>query len=123
MSVDYYSCECCGEALYEEYVGHCAKCEKNLCTDCLVNNEDIESDGNYVSPYCIYSITEEQKQNLIEKYGEKEVDRWINWGGINPEYCPYCSGEVVDDYDLLNFVIIKFGLDKEKLKTEYLNSK
>lgn len=122
MSVDYYSCDCCGEALYEEFVSNCAKCEVNLCIDCLVDTDGIEEDGSYTYPFSVSVALENEntKQRLVEKYGEESVKRWESWGGINPEYCPYCSGNKVDDSDLLDYLLSKLNLVKEELKDEYL---
>jgi hypothetical protein len=93
MSVDYYSCDCCGEALYEEFVGWCEECERKLCMDCLENTEEL--DWNERSPYII-----------------KEVQN--GKGYIKKEHCPYCSGVTVDDCDLLEFVLKKFNLSREE---------
>lgn len=47
MSVNFKVCECCDDDYYEEYVGKCDKCGHSLCTDCLVNKGDLNSDCAY----------------------------------------------------------------------------
>lgn len=39
MSVDYYSCDCCRDARYEEYVSECEECGRSLCDKCIENTE------------------------------------------------------------------------------------
>lgn len=127
MSVDYYSCDCCRESVYEEYVGHCSECGHSLCTDCLINN-NIKS--NYACDYKVkFDGTKEQK----EKYGIESIEEDPKYGykigeaiddvGIDSKYCPFCSGEEIHNDDLLNFALIKLKISKDELINEYKNRK
>lgn len=89
MSVDYYACKCCDEAHYEEFVSSCASCGNSLCVGGLVNTEGVSEDGQFTYPY------------------DNED------GEINPKYCPYCSGDIIEDSALLTFVATKYGFDTE----------
>jgi hypothetical protein len=130
MGVDYYSCDVCGEALYEEYVDNCANCDRNLCVDCL-DVDDKRIDGSYTSPYVLCNevedMTDEEKENflrpLYEKYGQETVDEWVSYGGINPSYCPYCNGSQVDNEDLLQYLLTKYNLKYDDVVEEYKTSK
>ena len=126
MSVNYNSCDCCEESVYEEYVKHCEKCGHNICTNCVVN-DDINSD--YASKYCIkfdgsdeqkevYGITEEDIKNGWFKIGEAISDT-----GIDPKYCPFCNGEIIHNDDLLDYLLNKYNLTKDEVKKEYLGRK
>lgn len=44
MSVDYYSCDCCDEARYEEFVAECENCGRIICDDCVVGEGDFFDD-------------------------------------------------------------------------------
>lgn len=89
MSVDYNACKCCNEAHYEEFVSSCASCGNSLCVGGLVNTEGVAEDGQFMYPY-------------------------DNDGGeVDPKYCPFCSGDVVEDSDLIAFVAEKYGFDAE----------
>ena len=84
MSVDYYSCDCCGESVYEEYVGHCDKCGHSLCTECLVN-DDIESP--YAYDYHVKCDgTKEQADRYGFEVGDIKVGEVIYNVGIDPKY-------------------------------------
>jgi hypothetical protein len=126
MSVDFYSCDCCGESRYEECVHHCDKCQHSLCTYCLVN-DDIND--QYTHQYCIrYDGSDEMKKEYgiddewIEK-GWVEVGGIIDDTGIDPKYCPFCTGEKVAKEDVFDYLIKKLGLDYEELKQEFLANK
>jgi len=126
MSVDYYSCDCCEESVYEEFVKHCEKCGHNICTECVVN-DDIDSE--YASRYRIkfdgsdeqkeeYGITQENIDNGYFKIGEPIQDTVID-----PKYCPFCNCEMIHNDDLLDYLLNKYNLSKDKIKREYLGRK
>jgi len=125
MSVDYYSCDCCEESVYEEFVKHCEKCGHNICTECVVN-DDIDSE--YASKYRVkFDGSEEQKdeygitQEDIEK-GYFKIGEPITDTGIDPKYCPFCNGEMIHNDDLLDYLLTKYNLSKDEVKKEYLGS-
>ena len=125
MSVDYYSCDCCEESVYEEFVKHCEKCGHNICTECIVN-DDINSE--YASGYRVkYDGSEEQKEQygITEEYIEKgwvEIGKPIQDTGIDPKYCPFCNGNMIHNDDLLDYLLSKYNLSKDEVKKEYLKS-
>jgi hypothetical protein len=124
MSVDYYSCSCCNESVYSEFVTHCSGCGKGICTHCLINvPDDIGEDyGRYAHNYGVrYDGTEEQKElfSWISS-GNYEIGELIDDAGIDFKYCPFCSGEEVHDSDILNLALEKLNLTTEDLKQEIL---
>lgn len=127
MSVDYDTCDCCGEAKYEEFVGDCTKCGHQLCTDCLINN-DINS--SYACDYGIkFDGSEKQKEEYgIEskedsKYGY-EIGEIIEDTSIDPKYCPFCNGDEVDEAELLDFILDKYiNKSKDELIKEFKEDK
>lgn len=125
MSVDFYSCDCCEESRYEEFVHHCDKCGHSLGTCCVVN-DDIGS--SYAHDYCVkFDGTKEmmEEYGINEEYIEKE---WVVEGeviddtGIDPKYCPFCNKTSVSDDDLLRYLIRKHEIDKDELIEEYKKS-
>jgi hypothetical protein len=125
MGVDFYACDCCGESLYEEYVGHCSSCGHRIGTCCVVN-DDINSRFAYH-----YEVRFDGSQEMVEEYGLDEhiENGWINVGdviddvGIDPKYCPFCQGTEVAKEDVLEYLLEKYGLDYEEVKREYLANK
>ena len=101
MSVDYYSCQVCGDARYEEAIISCENCGASICNHCVVYDPELGDDCDYYFP----------------DYVRNED------GELKKEYCPYCSGKVVDDNDLLNFIAKKYNIDLSEAKKEYLESK
>lgn len=118
MSVDYCTCDCCEEALYEEYVDTCHQCGHSLCTDCLIN-KDFED--NYAYLYRVkYDGSEEQKEKYCKFKKDYKIGDRINDAGIDPKYCPFCNHTEVHDSDLLIFLLNKQGISKEEAIEEYL---
>ena len=127
MSVDFYSCDSCGDSAYEEYVGHCSKCGHSLCTNCLINKGEIDS--RFAGHYNVkFDGSEYQK----EEYGAEskddneygyEIGDIIDDTGIDSKYCPFCNGEEVHNDDLLEFAIWKLDVTKDQLTEEYHKSK
>lgn len=126
MGVDFYHCESCGESRYEEFVDRCGTCEHSLCTACLVN-KDFES--NYAYEYNVkFDGSNEQK----EEYGieTKDESEWgyeegeiIDDSGIDSKYCPFCNNVKVSDEDLFRFLLKKYNLNYDDVKTEYIKNK
>jgi hypothetical protein len=96
MSVDYHACDCCGDALYEEFVSSCASCGRSLCTDGVVNTEGVAEDGRFMYPY------------------DNED------GEVDPKYCPFCCGDMVDNIDLIRYAAVKYGFTIDELRAEYV---
>jgi len=109
----------CGESLYEEYVGHCNKCHNSLCTHCLVN-KDINVLYAHKYGYKFNSNDpelmrkyENEGYTLYKPDGEsyyKDGDI-IDDSGIDSKYCPFCSGEKIDNDALLKHIIKKYNID------------
>lgn len=94
MSVDFYSCDCCGEAVYEERIVSCAECGRDICDDCAV--------GSW----------EQMFKDCVNDDGE-----------LDPKYCPFCNGEIIDKADLLEFALQKLDMTVRELETEYRKEK
>lgn len=99
MSVDYYSCDSCGESRYEEAVAHCNSCGRDICDECVVH--DNEKDNDY--------------EGYFPSYMMDEI-------GLKKEYCPFCSGITIDETELLDYIIKKYNLNETELREEFLKS-
>jgi hypothetical protein len=126
MSVDYYQCDKCEESVYSEEKGECGGytrgCGKTLCTSCLVNDDLDERYAYY------YGIKFDASQEQMEEFKIKDINSYklgdiIDDSGIDPKYCPYCSGKEVHDDDVLNFLLKRYELDIEDVKKEIRNAK
>jgi hypothetical protein len=122
MSVDYYSCSCCSESRYSEYISNCGECQKRLCTWCLINN-DITS--RYAYDYEVkYDGTDEMREHYdIDDSWEIEIGEVVDDSGIDPKYCPFCEGEEVSREDVFHWLMKKNGLNYDELEAEYLKEK
>ncbi|QSF43385.1 hypothetical protein [Paenibacillus tianjinensis] len=125
MSVDFYACDCCGESRYEEYVDTCHECGHRVCTSCVVDTDNIDSRYAYY-----YGVKFDGTQEQRVEYGMEDENRFnleigeiIDDTGIAPKYCPFCSGEEVNNDDLLVFLLNKYDLEKDDVEKEYLAAK
>lgn len=99
MGVDYYSCENCGE-IYNDCGDYynCGECWTGFCNRC-------------------------GEKELIEKYGvwdyESENAEDFNLDGelLGEEgclkSCPICSGDRIEESELLTHILQKYNLNKE----------
>ncbi|ARV43489.1 hypothetical protein BCV50_00065 [Bacillus subtilis] len=121
MGVEFYACDCCEDSRYEEYVGYCESCGHRLGTCCVIN-DDVGS--RYVYDYGVrFDGTKEQIEEYEIDPEDYEVGDVIEDSGIDPKFCPFCSGEVVAKEDLFDYLLKKYGLDFEEVKAEYLAQK
>lgn len=90
MSADFYSCACCGEAVYEERVFSYSKCGRSICSDCAVGS------------------LEQMYKDCVNDDGE-----------MCPQYCPFCNGEIIAKDDLLNLALKKLNMTIRELESEY----
>jgi hypothetical protein len=129
MSVDFKACSKCGESLYDEFVGTCGGecgtkgCYQSLCTHCLVNDEKIDSSYAYEYGTRFDGTPEQIKELGLEGYSYKIGDL-IDDTGIDPKYCPYCSGEEVHGDEILGFLLnLHKDLTKEDIKSMILEER
>lgn len=80
MSVDYYSCSCCKESIYEEDIAHCEECGERICNSCLVNLENVDW-SNF--------------------YSWHDPD-----GQIFKQHCPLCSGDTVSNKQRIDKLLV-----------------
>jgi hypothetical protein len=131
MGVDYYHCEVCGESRYEEYVGNCNKCGNSLCTSCLINKDFNDRYAHHYG-YKFDSLNPE----LMKKYQDEgyclydsdgtpyyEDGEIISDSGIDSKYCPFCSGEKIDEALLFKHIVKKYNIDINKEWREVKKSK
>ena len=97
MGVDYYACDCCGDALYEEYVSDCNSCGVYLCVDCLVDKDGVSKDGRYTYPFS----------------GDD--------GEIDSKHCPYCEGSEIKESEFISFLLKNLGKSREEMEEEFRN--
>lgn len=122
MSVEFYECDCCEESRYEEYVGHCSKCGHSLCSWCLIDKDGIDS--RYANDYGVKCDgTKEQADEYGFDIGDYKVGDVIDDSGIDSKHCPFCSGNKVHDEDLLEYLLSRYGLSKDKVIQEYKDNK
>ena len=98
MSVDFYSCACCGEAVYEERVFSYSKCGRSICSDCA---------GSICSDCAVGSL-EQMYKDCVNDDGE-----------MYPQYCSFCNGEIIAKDDLLNLALKKLNMTIRELESEY----
>ena len=120
MSVDFYSCKCCGDSVYEEFIASCIKCNNRLCTNCLINKDGKTSRYYYQYGYIFDPNNEELIKELVNEGFElkdnngddyyKEGDL-IDDSAIIPKHCPYCSGSSPDRERVLKHLLDKYNLD------------
>lgn len=90
MGVDFWSCTCCGEAVYWEQAASCSKCGRSICSDCAVGS------------------LEQMLKDCVNDDGE-----------LYPQYCPFCNGEIIAKEDLLNLALKKLNMTIRELESEY----
>lgn len=90
MGVDFWSCTCCGEAVYWEQATSCSKCGRSICSDCAVGS------------------LEQMFKDCVNDDGE-----------LYPQYCPFCNGEIIANDDLLNLALKKLNMTIRELESEY----
>ncbi len=95
MSVDYYSCDSCGDARYEEAVIECEGCGVQICNNCYVGNDDKLERCQFFP-------------NAV-----------LGEDGLKKEHCPFCSGEIISDSSLLDFTLEFAGLSKDFVEDAY----
>lgn len=136
MGVDYYSCDVCNESHYEEYVASCSTCWNRLCTGCLVN-KDVEYQGNpsrYAHHYGLkFDSTDEAlvKEWLAEGYVTVDKDgnydmkdgEVLQESAIADKYCPFCQGNIIDDGEILSYLLKKYNLTLESVWEEIKKNK
>lgn len=98
MSVDFYSCACCGEAVYEKRVFSYSKCGRSICSDCA---------GSICSDCAVGSL-EQMYKDCVNDDGE-----------LYSQYRPFCNGGIIAKDDLLNLALKKLNMTIRELESEY----
>ncbi len=99
MSVECYDCSCCGNnGIYEEYISYCDSCGELVCSDCVINAPD---DVNF--PFIGQLVSSQ--------------------GGLDPKYCPFCSGDMVSHKQIVRYLLNKYNLSEEEAIKEILNER
>jgi hypothetical protein len=95
MSIHYhYVCESCGEDHQEASVAKCEWCGRIICGDCI----------HIITNYPISHFKSED-------------------GHIKKEYCPFCRGDIVEDDELVEFLLNKLGLNRGDAVKMYREAK
>lgn len=99
MSVECYDCSCCGNnGIYEEYISYCDNCGEFICSDCVINAPD---DVNF--PFIGQLVSSQ--------------------GGLDPKYCPFCSGDKISQKQIVRYLLDKYNLLEEDVIKEILNER
>ena len=98
MGVDFWSCTCCGEAVYEDRVFSYSKCGRSICSDCA---------GSICSDCAVGSLDQIYKDCVNDD------------GELYFQYCPFCNGEIIAKDDLLNLALKKLNMTIRELESEY----
>jgi len=93
MSVDFYACDSCGDAIYEENIVSCESCGRNICDGCTVGEGDFFDDMRNEDGY------------------------------LKEEHCPFCTGNEIHIDDLMDFALDRLDMTKEQLEIEYAKTK
>lgn len=90
MGVDFSSCDKCGVTFCEcGPHSRCETCDQKLCERCSHS-------------LCLWG-------NMKDKPTDEE----------NYNQCPFCSGKIVSDRDLLSYLIQKSGKIREEIENEF----
>jgi len=94
MGIDYYACDNCGDTFPDcgPYT-HCEDCYRYLCSPC--------SDKMEIGSY------------RMSKNGQDDYDEDDEHG-----ICPYCSGAIVTEEQLLEYALEKLGMGQDELEKE-----
>ncbi|MEG2787485.1 MAG: hypothetical protein RR942_06645 [Romboutsia sp.] len=115
MSVDYYSCDSCGDTYCD--CGYYVRCEcgKGWCSD------DCASDDGYIGESCKLGLNIEQQyleDDSSKCIREEDEDGYIHCFGCDnytPESCKYCRNEDYSDSELLDIAMKHIGCNRQFL--------
>ena len=100
MGVDWITCAICSENFPDcGPNGHCANCESWLCGSC--HDEQVEKYGN----------------------PEEGSDEAANYGDSAAAKCDLCSGLIVQDDDVIEYLLAKAGMTKDQVVAEIKNQR
>lgn len=76
MSVDFYSCELCGEAVYDEFGEYCEKCGRWICNNCSKEG-DLNDNAELLSTHCPFCNgskvhSDDLIDYILSQYAHKE---------------------------------------------------
>lgn len=111
MSIDYFTCNYCGEA-FPDCI-HYISCEN--CGTCWCSDECAEEEG-FLREHCSLH-PDLNDRDLMEEYREEHCnfEDCTECEHYNPESCSYCRKENYDDYTLLNKALELLGMSREEL--------
>lgn len=92
MGIDYYNCSIC-EEIFPDVIsyGHCSNCDEILCESCM--GEQVKKYGN----------------------PEERSDAAAMYGSHSPIKCDLCSGEIIQDYDIIQWFVDETGITKDEV--------
>lgn len=113
MGVDYYVCAYCGETFPDAgYYVSCEECGTHWCSDSCAKEE------GYVKQHCTkegFSIDDERHCGEGHEYCHEKCKYFVQ------DSCGSCRGEIIEDYELLDFALDKLKLSREELVQLYKN--
>ena len=126
MSVDYYSCERCGDTFPD--CGDYTTCNEDAggCGRTWCDDGCAEADG-YIREYC--KLEKEVDNGYCEgdcefsikdTYGHASCDKCKNYIGAS---CSYCRNEAFEDSELLEYALLKLDISKEDLIQDLITDK
>ena len=112
MGVDYYVCEYCGETFPDAgYYVSCEECGTRWCSDSCAEEE------GYVECHCSKAGFDIEDNMYC---GENE-DYCSDCKYYVQDSCGSCRGEIIEDWELLDFALDKLKLNREELVELYKN--
>ena len=92
MGVDFFNCAICNEIFNDcGYYGTCSNCEEMMCGTC------VDSQG--------------KKYGVVEEDSEAALD----WGDDAPVKCDRCSGEIITDAAIVEYLCALIDNTKEQV--------
>lgn len=124
MSVDYYSCERCGDTFPD--CGDYTTCneDKGGCGRTWCDDGCAEADG-YIREYCKLGaeVNYESPLEDCEFANENEYCKCEGCNNYVEESCSYCRNEAFEDSELLEYALLKLDISKEDLIQDLITDK
>ena len=124
MSIDYYSCERCGNTFPD--CGDYTTCNEDAggCGRTWCSDKCAEKDG-YIREYCKLGtdVNYESPLEDCEFANDSKWNRCSNCENYVGSSCSYCRNEAFEDSTLLAYALSLIGMGKEELIKDLIYNK